>query len=145
MKTLAKTVNLKAVPGTTEESVIEKLLKVKEEGRGQQMRYMSKWIQGGYLLGELGHGLLESLIAMDGARLMDGMSEMEKAKFLVNLIERTAWRETRPEPAPVPAPAPVRTESKPEAATGQATDIPAEAGQAKPTQRKRRRINTNVA
>ncbi len=150
MKKLAKTVNLKAVPGSTEASVISKLCEVEQEGRGQQMRYMKQWLQGGYLLGELGHGLLESLIAMDGAKLLDDLSPKQKADFLVNMIQRTAWREPVaakqvpvPEEAKTPDPEVSQQPEEVEVVHKEEPDNP-ESKQEKPVKKGRRKLNFQV-
>ena len=108
---MAKTVNLTATPGTTEASVVSRLQTAESEGRGQPMNYTRKWLHGCFLLAVLGHGILESLIAMDSAGLMKSMTQEEKATLLRDLIDRTPWQEPRQSPV---VPEPVRTATEPE-------------------------------
>lgn len=111
MKKLAKTVRMVGLDGSTEAAAIDAL--VAAEGKhGQQMQYLRRWIQGGYLLERLGHGFLQSLIAMSDARMMDGLSEEQQARFIGQMIDRTMWMEKVVEtpPAPKVTPEPERVE-----------------------------------
>ena len=93
MSKLTKTITLNITPGNITERLQTSLQAAEQQGRGAPMQLLRQWLLGGFLLSELGHGILESLLAMDRDGQLEALSQADKALFLNRLLERMTWRE----------------------------------------------------
>ncbi|MGI9277850.1 MAG: hypothetical protein ACR2PT_23755 [Endozoicomonas sp.] len=102
---LKKMVTLDTPPGSAAERLAQRMQQSELEGHGRPMQYMRQWLQTGFLVSELGHGILESWLAMERDGHTRGMSQKQKAQRLIELLQRTNWESSLPaETAPPVAP-----------------------------------------
>ncbi len=72
-------------------------LKNAEKIHGEPMRLMRRWLLAGKLMDGLGHGLLDTLVAMAESGQFSSMGAQQKAEIVKGLIDRNVWLS-----APVP-------------------------------------------
>ena len=120
MSKFRKVITMDAPADSTAERLNQRLEQVSQQGHGSSMINMRAWLQTGFLFSELGHGVMESWLAMDREGRFGHMTAREKADWLVNQLQNVSWQEENrqptktvppitpapaPEPAPEPAPA----------------------------------------
>ncbi len=60
-----------------------------EQGRGMEL--MRQWIKGGYVLDQLGHGILHTLLDMAENPRFKNLTEQQVAHYLQRMLEQTVW------------------------------------------------------
>lgn len=118
---LKKMVTLDAPPGSLGERIAQRMDQAQDEGHGKPMDCMRKWLQSGFWMDDLGHGIVDTLLAMHREGHTRSMSQQQKAEFLVQLIQRTQWADT-PTPPVTPQ---SRVKSVPVDSVGTNKDTPA--------------------
>ena len=66
-------------------------LKNAEKIHGEPMRLMRRWLLAGKLMDSLGHGLLETLVAMAESGQFGPLNPQQKADIVKGLIDRNVW------------------------------------------------------
>ena len=103
MARLQETVNLKLNPDTVTDRIAATLDRAKQRGRGFGSACNKRWYVGGFMLEELGGGILGAFIAMEDRGELDGMTATQKKSVLIKLLS------TEFEPVPTPTPTPTPT------------------------------------
>ena len=97
MATISKTVNIRELQDTTEGKMHTHVKALEEQSkRGVIAHTLRDWCAGGFILDNLGHGLLATLVAQYDAGMLDGKNPRQQAEYIADLLMRTAWKDDSP-------------------------------------------------
>ena len=91
-KSFSKSVTLVDMePGNTSDRLVTEVTRLSGLGKGTAMEKIRKWLKAGFLLAEIGHGIIETWLALEEADRSKNLSGRDRLKRLRKAIDIAMW------------------------------------------------------